>query len=118
MIDSSIYLQVDATVIAGLLILLTIGSSFKFKKMHTEVIQKIWKWEIKHTLYESVLTMILPFTVSAMMIIADELTSTPYPFLHGILVALYTGITGLGFAYVLWIVSVLAKHEEKISEDK
>ncbi|HEX5358383.1 MAG TPA: hypothetical protein VFW99_00550, partial [Candidatus Nitrosotalea sp.] len=72
MIDQNTYLQADATAIAGVFILLTIGSAFKFEDMRKNMVYKIFGHEFGYTLYSIVLILCVPFSLSAIFVIVDS----------------------------------------------
>jgi hypothetical protein len=112
MIDQNTYLQVDATAIAGVFILLTIGSAFKFEDMRKNMIYKIFGHEFGYTLYSIVLIMCAPFSLSAIFVIADssifpDFTSTNV--FHFMFIYMYETMSALGFVYIIWMISIISK---------
>jgi hypothetical protein len=120
MLDESIIIQVDATVIAGILILLTI-SSFKFEGMDETILQKLGK-KGKLSTYLVVFILTMPFSASVLCLVIMDFTNVFYPqtvLVNGkvpLLLFFAELLTGMGFAYVLAVVYKITTAEEKISE--
>lgn len=112
-----ILLQVDATVIAGILILLTVGSSFVGNPMDQKIIRRFGKYKVEFTPASSVALIVIPFATSAILIVLEyalnyysidigfDVERYPLP-------AMYFFATIAGFVYLLWLVITLASEDD------
>ncbi|MGI0007130.1 MAG: hypothetical protein ACREAR_03945 [Nitrosotalea sp.] len=111
MVDAGTLLQVDGTIIAGVLILLTIGH---FKN-------KPWGEEVdfgpdnkpKVTPYSAVFMIVIPFAISAIAILLEDVLIYPTTlftlFLKSTLQSLGTISAIFGFAYLIGVLLWLVK---------
>lgn len=118
MLESSDLLQIDATIIAGILILLTISSFIptptgQINRMNRKIIQKIGKKTYEFTPYSVTAFIVMPFAVSAILIIIKQ-SFDMYQIEHQFFAnfpLMYLFSTGIGFVYLLWVVIVIARNE-------
>ena len=104
MIDVNNILQVDGTVIAGILILLTIKS---FKGDHNEAFTKI-----KLTPKDAVAYVILPFSISAIIAVSDAfkvITTQTTQTEIDILLILSAIFTVIGFVYLVIVILAISR---------
>ena len=104
MIDANNLLQVDGTVIAGIMILLTIKS---FKGDHSEAFTKI-----KLTPKDAVAYVIFPFSISAIIAVSDAFkVTTTQTTQTGIdmLLILSAIFTVIGFVYLVIVIFAISR---------
>jgi hypothetical protein len=110
MIDDAIILQVDATVIAGLLILLSIASIWSKKQTDVLESKTVKNWGVYYSPRQVFFT-VIPFSISAIATLASSLD---IPFTQ------YLSVTmcGAGFLIILIIGLVISSKDSIIKSKK